>query len=234
MTNGSYSLWLASLSASIDQMLANAPAKPMSNIEPIDGSGLYAIFYTGKHQPVLAYEPTAKRNRRNKWGEPIYIGVARATGAAAKLRSNNPKVGKSLYNALRRHAASIAMVKEHMTLDLRDFHYKVLPVDMLNAEVAKMVLMDRYAPIWNTVVRGFANHHVGRTRFGQRRARWDILHMGREWGAECQWNEEGTMEILADLRTHYLHRENVRKQMGREARKLKRIQKQQTEQKLAA
>ncbi len=218
MQNPAYTAWLTQISVQIEQLLKETPAKPLSKIEPIRGSGLYVIYYVGRHSPVLAYEPTAKRNRRSRWGEPVYISIAKPSGAAARLRSTDHTVGNSLYNALRNHAKSIEMVNEHLTLDIRDFYYKALPVDPLNAQVAEMILLDRHAPIWNTVVRGFANHNVGRTRLGQRRSRWDIMHMGRPWGADCQWNEEGTLEILSDLALHYKHRENVRKQMRREAK----------------
>lgn len=214
-----YTSWLRALNDGIEQQLKNTEATPLKDYETAIGSGLYVIYYTGQHKPVAAYEPIARRNRRGKFAEPIYVGVAKPSGHSHQLRGINPLAGHSIQNSLRTHAKSILAVNEHMTLDINDFYFKAIPIDLLNAEVAKMVLIDKYAPIWNTVVKGFANHNVGSTRLGQRRSRWDILHMGRAWGAMQVWNEEGTEEILQDLTQHY----GARKQIGRQVTKENRI-----------
>jgi hypothetical protein len=213
----SFNTWINSICSSVEDALKAAKAIPLSELGTFDGTGLYALYYIGKHSPVPAYEPTARRNRNGRWAEPVYIG----TGTSSKWRANDHSINRTAYQALRRHARSINLATQHMALDIRDFYFKFIPSDPLNAEIAESVMLDRLCPIWNAVVKGFANHHVGTTRFAQKRTRWDVLHMGRPWAAQCQWTPEGTETILKLLSTHYLHRENVRKQMQRENRNAK-------------
>jgi hypothetical protein len=209
-----FNQWINSICSSVEAALKAAPAIPLCEFDAFDGTGIYALYYVGKHSPVEAYEPTARRNRSGRWAEPIYIG----TGTSRRWRANDHSTNRSAYLALRRHARNITLATQHMALDLRDFYFKFVPADPLNAQIAETVMLDRLAPIWNSVIKGFANHHVGTTRYAQKRTRWDVLHMGRPWAAQCQWAPEGTESILHALASHYTHRENVRKQMQLETR----------------
>jgi len=221
-----WTMHIRNLTAQFQALVKSTPVRPLTDIDDLRGSGLYMLYFVGKHKPVAAYTTTANRNRSKRWGEPIYIGVATTTRHKNKLRGVDHRSGNALQAALKNHIKSISSVNEHMVLDVRDFYYQALCIDPINAEIGKIALTDLHKPIWNTVVKGFANHHVGQTRYAQKRSRWDILHMGRSWGAHAQWNDEGTEEILLELEEHYAHQKNFRRQIQRENTIYKKLKEQ--------
>lgn len=214
-TTQNYTDWVRHVGDDLERLLSNAEVKPLADLDKFYGAGFYAIYYVGKHKPVKAYERITRRNQGGRWAEPIYIGVA---DDGKSLRGSNPQAGTALYNALKKHAKSIEMVNDHLLLDIRDFYFRYVLNDPLNSDIAKRVLIDRLAPVWNTVIPGFANHNVGKTRLGQRRSSWDILHMGRPWSSMCAWNERGTIEIMTALKAHYDIRALYRKKLASEKR----------------
>jgi hypothetical protein len=55
-----------------DAMLESA-AHPLGGLEPFNGAGIYAIYYTGDFEP---YKTLAAKNKGGKFEAPIYVGKA--------------------------------------------------------------------------------------------------------------------------------------------------------------
>jgi hypothetical protein len=49
--------------------------------QPFEGAGVYAIYYTGVHQPYALYNPIATHNQEPELAVPIYVGKAVPAGA---------------------------------------------------------------------------------------------------------------------------------------------------------
>jgi len=132
------------------------------------GSGVYALYYTGKNPNYVALG-----------NKPIYIGKAVPTGArtGAVVTRDEPK----LKTRLNEHARSI---QQTSNLDITDFkcQFMIIPLEMSAIiPVVESMLINKYKPIWNTKIDGFGNHDPGRGRYEQARSEWDKLHPGRAW-----------------------------------------------------
>jgi hypothetical protein len=137
----------------VAELLKQTPVR-LGSLAPFEGPGVYAIYYTGSFEP---YEPVASRNRDEKWAWPIYVGKAK-------------------FERLRNHAESI---KEVNNLDIGDFWCRYLVTEEVFIPLCETLLIKRYAPIWNEVVKGFGPKVVGKERTTQQTSMWDILHPGR-------------------------------------------------------
>ena len=42
-------------------------------------------------------------------------------------------------------------------------------------------MINRFKPVWNSVIDGFGNHAPGKGRKNQVQSPWDMLHPGRQW-----------------------------------------------------
>lgn len=105
--------------------------------------------------------------------------------------------GNVLFNRLREHAESINQARN---LSLSDFQCRYLTVDDIWIPLAESVLIDMFAPIWNTTVAGFGNHDPGAGRYNQQRSPWDILHEGRPWADKLRPNVRTEGEIKDAVR----------------------------------
>ncbi len=63
-------------------------------------------------------------------------------------------------------------------------------------------MIAQFNPVWNAVVDGFGLHHVGKTRFAQKRSNWDTLHPGRSWAPYMQ-DGKSVDEIREAVRRHF-------------------------------
>ena len=108
------------LGASVAEAMLGQPVAPLPPVEPFLGAGIYAIYYTG---PFEAYGPIAAKNKRNKYGWPIYVGKAVPVGARKGGFGLSLKPGRDLYKRLREHAQSVAQAEN---LDLADFRCRFL------------------------------------------------------------------------------------------------------------
>jgi hypothetical protein len=71
------------LGTSVAEALLERTPRPIGDLTPFDGAGIYAIYYVG---PEQVYAPIAEANRDGKWRWPIYIGKAVPSGRARRCR----------------------------------------------------------------------------------------------------------------------------------------------------
>lgn len=156
------------------------------------GAGVYAIYFTGIHRPVDAYEAVARLNRDARYRQPIYVGRAVPRGARKAGVGLDINPGRALFNRLREHAESIEQVD---SLDSRDFACRYLVVDDIWIPLGESLLIRETRPVWNLVVDGFGNHDPGGRRAAQQRSPWDVIHPGRPWVAKLGANPKSAAEI---------------------------------------
>jgi hypothetical protein len=71
-----------------------------------------------------------------------------------------------------------------------------LVVDDIWIPLGESLLIEMFAPIWNTTLAGFGNHDPGRGRYNQQRSLWDTLHPGRNWANNLQPNAKAEAQIM--------------------------------------
>ena len=185
------------LGASVAEALLARATQPMATLEPFGGEGIYAIYYTGN---FAAYELIANRNRGDRFEAPIYVGKAVPEGARKGGKSGTKSgAGKALFIRILEHAESVQRVSN---LSLADFHCRYLVVDDIWIPLAESLPINKFLPVWNTIVDGFGNHDPGKGRYEGKRPRWDVIHPGREWAARCAERVETPEQILADVEEH--------------------------------
>ena len=187
----------ANLGKSVAEALLACTSHPLAEIEPFEGAGVYAIYYTGGFAAYSAISATKVRGRLK---EPIYVGKAIPPGGRKGGVGSGRKPGTALFKRLKEHADSIEQAKN---LDLSDFHCRFLVVDDIWIPLGEALLITWFAPVWNLMIDGFGNHTPGKRRFNQHRSRWDVLHPGRPWAKKCKKGPETQKQIIADL-TSYL------------------------------
>jgi hypothetical protein len=84
-------------------------------------------------------------------------------------------------------------------LSLQDFHCRYLAVDDIWIPLGEALLIEMFAPIWNTTLPGFGNHDPGKGRHNQQRSFWDTLHPGRAWAGSLQPNAKTAAQISAGV-----------------------------------
>ena len=142
--------------------------------DPFDGPGVYTIYYDGTFAP---YAGLGER--------PIYVG----------------KADGRLHSRLTDHAGSIDAARN---LALPDFGCRWLVIEPVWIGLTEQILIGRYDPVWNRVLKGFGNHHQGGGRRGQARSLWDTMHPGRHWAetmAEGRFTVDDLIQRIADHRT---------------------------------
>ena len=176
------------LGATVAEALVVSRPRPLGELSPFGGAGIYAIYYTGAFPP---YSSIAARNAGGSFKAPIYVGKAIPAGARKGTRTT--AVGQPLFNRLSEHADSI---RAAANLNISDFHCRFLVVDDIWIPLGESLLISRYAPLWNNVIDGFGNHDPGKGRYNGMCPRWDILHPGRAWAVKCKPRLE-TAEAIA-------------------------------------
>ena len=163
--------------------------------EPFLGAGVYAIYYAGSFAP---YQQIANSNREGKDAVPIYVGKAVRSGARKGGHGLDSSAVNALSARLRQHAASI---EDANNIELDDFRCRHLVVDDIWIPLGESLLIDRFSPIWNTLIDGFGNKNPGRGRWNQAKSRWDVLHPGRAWAERLRENESSADEIIGLLQS---------------------------------
>lgn len=174
-----------------DAMLA-MPIAPLPLGERFVGAGVYAVYYVGDFP---AYAPIAERNRDGRFEAPIYVGKAIPAGAR-RGGGLGTTTGPVLFRRLNEHAQSINQV---VNLDLEDFFCRYLVVDDIWIPLGESLLIERFAPVWNSVVEGFGNHDPGRGRYNSQKPLWDVVHPGRPWAERLLDNRRSREQILNTL-----------------------------------
>lgn len=147
-----------------------------------NGSGVYALYYTGPHAVYSVY---AELNRLG-YNHPIYVGKAVPRGwRQARMSLESAPLGTELFSRIREHSRNIAATSD---LKLSDFAcrfviFEETGADMISTIEAALIKLNR--PLWNTVLDGFGNHTPGQGRFNQAKSDWDVIHPGRSWAEKC-------------------------------------------------
>lgn len=170
------------LGRSIEQAVLERDLVALPPPEPFAGAGVYVIYYLGELEcyaplPEIEIGPIPTRCK------PIYAGKAVPKGARKGGLREDAEVGPVLFRRLVEHAKSI---EEAENLAVEDFRCQYLVVDDIWIPLGESLIIEEFAPLWNTVVDGFGNHDPGRGRRNQARSDWDTLHPGREWAARLR------------------------------------------------
>lgn len=166
--------------------------------EKFNGTGIYALYYTGQAKPYGKY---AELNRL-AYDFPIYIGKAVPKGWRQSRTVHTEEVKASeLFSRLSQHAASIRKVE---SLAIEDFSCRFMifegaSSDMIGTLEAAVIKWKR--PIWNSFLDGFGNHDPGKGRYEQARSEWDVIHPGRSWAEKCKGKTRIRDTILKGIET---------------------------------
>lgn len=163
------------LAQSIGTALLRCSAIGMNEIDPFNGAGVYAIYYSGDFAP---YGPLREANADGKLERPIYVGKAIPAGGRKGGLTADASIGRSLFGRLTKHASSIRSANN---LRIDDFSARYLIVDDIWIPLGENMLIETYQPLWNRVIDGFGNNDPGVRRATQFRSPWDVLHPGRPW-----------------------------------------------------
>jgi hypothetical protein len=175
------------------------PVHPIPPAESFLGTGVYALYYTGKNPLYTKY---AELNRL-AYSYPIYVGKAVPKGwRQARTSDNLLNQSRELAGRLREHGRSISVGAE---LALEDFMCRFVIFeadgsDMIGTIEAALIRLN--TPLWNTVVDGFGNHDPGSGRYGQAKSDWDVIHEGRAWANKCNGVPTEKNVIVANILRH--------------------------------
>lgn len=136
------------------------------------GSGIYALYYSGKFD---AYRPASGTDT------PLYVGKA---DPEAHNATTPYLQGLRVWSRLKDHRRSINAATN---LELADFDCRYLVVKSAWQGTAETYLIERFLPIWNNEVRicyGFGKHGDAYTTRANTRSPWDTLHPGRTWATK--------------------------------------------------
>jgi hypothetical protein len=149
--------------------------QPLIPLDPVvgrfDGSGLYAIYYTG--QSVSLYRPLSGRSI------PVYVGQALSHNSATGMVVREPR---PLWGRVRDHYKSI----DGTDLSATEFAVRLLCLPDVHADLGENGLRVFYKPVWNAVLKGFGSHEQGPTTRQGAKSMWDTVHTGRNrsYGAD--------------------------------------------------
>ncbi|MCP5322321.1 MAG: Eco29kI family restriction endonuclease [Pseudomonadales bacterium] len=175
------------------------PVHTLPPPEEFFGTGVYALYYTGKNPQYKKY---ADLNRL-AYSHPIYVGKAVPKGWRQSRISDGEGVqSKELYTRLREHSRSIT---QGAGLELKDFSSRFVIFekegsDMIGTIEAALIKLNR--PLWNTAVDGFGNHDPGSGRYEQAKSDWDVIHPGRSWAEKCNGRPTDKRTILSNIERH--------------------------------
>lgn len=179
------------------------PRHPLASMQPMYGSGVYAIYYTGKFKHYAPISGTET---------PIYVGKAMPGNENARTPVEQ---GIRLAARLNEHRKTI----EHASTSLKitDFECRALVVQSGWEAAAEDYMIRLFRPIWNKetkIIQGFGKHGDAPTTRQNRVSSWDVLHQGRAAAGHgvnpAQKTEAQLAEQLADhFAKHHIYK-NVR------------------------
>jgi hypothetical protein len=175
------------------------PIHDIPSLERFVGTGVYALYYTGKKS---LYKKYAELNRLS-YDFPIYVGKAVPKGwRQSRVSDDESSQSNELFNRLREHSRSIEAGAE---LDLNDFSCRFVIFeregsDMISTIEAALIKLNR--PLWNSCVDGFGNHEPGSGRYEQARSDWDVVHTGRIWAERLKGVPNDKRSIIARIKNH--------------------------------
>ena len=183
------------LARSVINAMMRRSATPLKDLQPFDGAGIYAIYYTGDFK---AYEALSEANSGNALMVPIYVGKAVPSGGR-KGGMIEAEHGQALFKRLSEHRRSIEAANN---LDVEDFFCRYLVVDDIWIPLGEALLISKTSPVWNSILDGFGNHDPGAGRRAGKISRWDVLHPGRPWVAPFASREENPEQLATEIREY--------------------------------
>ncbi len=175
------------------------PVHPLPPSESFLGTGVYALYYTGKNPLYTKY---AELNRLS-YSYPIYVGKAVPKGwRQSRTSSNNLNQSRELIGRLREHGRSLGVATDLLLEDFmcRFVIFEEEGSDMISTIEAALIKLN--TPLWNTVVDGFGNHDPGSGRYVQAKSAWDVIHEGRAWANKCNGTTTEKSVIIANILHH--------------------------------
>jgi hypothetical protein len=167
--------------------------------ERFTGTGVYALYYTGKNRIYARY---GELNRLS-YNYPIYVGKAVPKGWRQSRTSDRlGATASELHNRIKEHCRNIAVGNDLKVSDFtcRFVIFEDTGSDMIGTIEAALIKLNR--PLWNTVVDGFGNHTPGAGRFEQAKSQWDVLHPGRAWAERCMGTPPNKDLIVKQIAAH--------------------------------
>jgi hypothetical protein len=172
---------------------------PLASVEKkrFYGSGVYALYYTGK---FATYRPISGTEH------PIYVG--KADPEMPHARSPRQQ-GEKLCGRLNEHRKNIERAEN---LELSDFDCRYLVVASGWQTAAESALIGLFRPVWNKEMRillGFGKHGDSAETRRNRRSPWDVLHAGRQWAAAEKYaasmveDSKSVGQINEEVREHF-------------------------------
>lgn len=176
------------------------PVHTLPPPESFLGTGVYAIYYTGKNP---AYKKYAQLNRLS-YSYPIYVGKAVPKGwRQARVSDNQLSQSKELISRLREHGRSISIAQG---LELQDFMCRFVIFEDAGSDligVIEAALIKLSMPLWNTAVDGFGIYCHRSKRYEQKKSDWDVIHPGRAWAEKCNGAHAEKSAILSRIKNHF-------------------------------
>lgn len=176
------------------------PIQPLPPSEKFLGTGVYALYYTGRNK---LYEKYAQLNRLS-YDYPIYVGKAVPSGwRQNRVSDSQSSQSGELYNRLKQHAASIRSVSGLRISDFtcRFVIFEDAGSDMIGTIEAALIKLNN--PLWNTTLDGFGNHDPGSGRYEQAKSDWDIIHPGRKWADKCKGRTTSRNVIFKAISSYF-------------------------------
>ncbi|MGL5905838.1 MAG: Eco29kI family restriction endonuclease [Shewanella sp.] len=178
---------------------------PVHDLPPSEnfvGSGVYALYYTGKNAFYSRYSEI----NRLSYDCPIYVGKAVPKGWRQSRVSDAMKnKSNELYSRLKEHSRSILSCEN---LKITDFSCRFVifeqdSSDMISSIEASLIKIN--SPLWNSCLDGFGNHDPGKGRYEQARSDWDVLHSGRIWAERLKGQPNNMNYIIENVNAHLLN-----------------------------
>jgi len=163
------------------------------------GTGVYALYYTGKNPLYAKYSDL----NRLAYSVAIYVGKAVPKGWRQSRSVHDPlNQSSELCNRLHEHARSVTVASGLSPTDFmcRFVIFEDAGSDMISTIEAALIRLNR--PLWNTSLDGFGNHDPGKGRYKQTKSDWDVIHRGRSWALKCSGVSRKRTAILKDISNH--------------------------------
>lgn len=198
------------LGAAIAQVLSSTQLYELSTPFPLEGAGIYAIYYTGDYAP---YSTLAQANIKQPGRWPIYVGQALPAGARKGIEGDGAPSKKKtpLRDRLAKHTGSILEIeKSGGDLRVEDFQYRALVLNDTFIRLGEMSLLGIYAPVWNKYLDGFGSNPAGKERRTTKKSHWDTVHPGRARASSFPARENFNPDLVRSEMKTYLDNFNLR------------------------
>lgn len=174
--------------------LVAQPRRPLRELSPFYGAGVYALYYRGSFP---AYAPLKGAEH------PIYVGKADPQHSGARTFHEQ---GTRLHRRLSDHRKSILKASANLAVD--DFEFRALVVQTGWQAAAEQYLITVFQPIWNNetgICYGIGKHGDSPKTRANTRSPWDTVHFGRDWAHRDASVPDArpAEQILSEVEAHF-------------------------------